>query len=450
MSSKIALIICIVFILYLFRIEYQRKQDVSNAIWVPLLWFMIISSRSVGSWFTSFSLESELASYSSGSPIDRNIFILLMLSSLFILSKRDKSYILQILKSNSWLIIFFIYCSLSVMWSDIPIICLKRLFRASGVFLVILVVLTENNPIEAIKTMIRRLAYVLIPFSILLIKYYRDLGTRYGEFGGTVYVGVCDNKNNLGRVILVCGFYFFLEFVSLLRNKNMSIDKRHLFVNIIFLIMIWYLFIMANSVTALVCLATGILTYTLIGIPVVKKNIKNIAFIFLLICSIFVVIQITFNITQGIILGMGRDLTFTGRIGLWQDLLAFNTNRLVGVGYDSFFTTDRLNILWDKYWWRPNQAHNGYLDVYLELGILGLVLWAGIVIKTFKNINRTLLVDYETGRIQMSFLFMFLLFNITEASLKIRTMMFFVFLLTTLYCPYKFQINHSKKHFFEK
>ena len=76
---------------------------------------------------------------------------------------------------NLALMAFLSFALVSVCWSDFPFVALKRWFRDLGSYLVILVVLSDPRPLEAVRTVLRRLSYLLIPLSILLNKYYSPI-----------------------------------------------------------------------------------------------------------------------------------------------------------------------------------------------------------------------------------------------------------------------------------
>lgn len=126
---------------------------------------------------------------------------------------------------------------------------------------------------------------------------------------------------------------------------------------------------------------------------------------------------------------LGRNMTLTDRAYLWQDLLGIGTNPVIGTGYDSFWLGQRLDILWAKYRWQPNESHNGYLETYLELGLLGLLLLGGCIIAIVRNIEKTLHYDFELGKVRMAFLIIVLLYNCTEVAFKGVTLMWLMFLL---------------------
>ena len=80
-----------------------------------------------------------------------------------------------VMQNKVW-VLFFVYCGLSVAWSDFPAVTFRRWFKSAGDPLMVFVLLTEARPAMAIEVVLRRCAYVLLPISILFIKYYPYLG----------------------------------------------------------------------------------------------------------------------------------------------------------------------------------------------------------------------------------------------------------------------------------
>ena len=54
---------------------------------------------------------------------------------------------------------------------------------------------------------------------------------------------------------------------------------------------------------------------------------------------------------------------------------------MVGTGFESFWLGKRLERMWSIYWWHPREAHDGYIEIFLNLGWLGIVMF-GIVLVT--------------------------------------------------------------------
>ena len=65
-----------------------------------------------------------------------------------------------------------------------------------------------------------------------------------------------------------------------------------------------------------------------------------------------------------------------------------HTNPLVGTGYESFWLGPRLKDVWAQTGAGINEAHNGYLEVYLNQGLIGLVLLGGFLIASYRTICR--------------------------------------------------------------
>jgi O-antigen ligase len=128
----------------------------------------------------------------------------------------------------------------------------------------------------------------------------------------------------------------------------------------------------------------------------------------------------------------GRSETFWGRSEMWKMLITMNTSPLIGVGYESFWLGSRLDTLWTEYWWHPNQAHNGYLETYLNLGWIGLILLGGVILNSYRNILKSFNSNFDYGRFRMAFLIIALLYNVTSAAFKGLHIIWFVFLVISM------------------
>lgn len=431
MPPALALGLCIAFSAALLVLDAQQRRNVSAQLWIPLIWLMIIASRPVAQWFMQGSSMSEDA-FLHGSPIDRAVLSTLMLCGILSLLSREIAW-RNVVRSNLFVISWFVLCGLSILWSEYQGVALRRWFKSLGMIVMVLVVITERDPFEAIQTIFRRCAYVLIPLSIVLIKYYRDLGVGYTPWGGgPYYLGVTNNKNTLGRLCLTCGFVLFVGLWEQRRRGDGSMFTRATAPDMLLIAMILWLLLKADSATALACLIAGITVYTAAGLPFVRRNLHRLGSMTLLAVVVLVALQAGFDIKAMIVTSLGRDSTLTGRSVLYGDLLGLVSSPLVGVGYDSFWLGERLNYLWDKYWWQPNEAHNGYLETYLELGVLGLTVLLMILLKAYRNIRRSMVRQFTYGRFRLACFVMILLYNLTESAFKGLALMWLLFLLVAL------------------
>ncbi len=439
MQSSIAIILCILFIVAGLVIQSRLKHEVSIGLWVPQIWVMISASRPVYLWMNPDPVISEKIDYLSGNPVDRAILSALLVFGLVILLKRKVDWPTTF-KKNIWIFLLFGFMGLSIAWSDVPAVSFKRWVRSAGDLTMVLLVLSEKKPIEAIKLLIMRIAFVLVPLSIIFIKFFPHIGIAYTTDGlATMWIGVTTHKNELGALALICGIFLLWNTIASWRNRK----KEYL--GVLLMVMIFWLLrgsTTSNSKTSI--LAFLLSSCMLIFLNFLKPNPKRVGRILLSLGLIFVFLNV---ITEGfadsslyefIVRSSGRDSTLTGRTDLWKDLIAIaSENPVLGRGFGSFWIGD-LHHLWGKFIWHPTQGHNGYIDVFLELGLVGLFLLLSEILLAYKSILTNFALDFEYASLRLVFFFMILMHNYTESSfLRGSSFLWFVFLLFAINPPIK-------------
>ena len=256
MPPSIALLVWLVLLAALFRFDPASYRGSSLALWVPLIWMFIVGSRLPSQWF-GLQVGSANQALENGNPLDRSIFFLLIVLSIVVLIVRGFNWG-AFVGRNIFLMAFLLFALVSVLWSDFPFISFKRWFRDLGNYLVILVAVSEPNPLEAARTLLRRFCYLLISLSILLIKYFPFLARRYDEWSGNAqFVGAATSKNMLGAVCLISGIFFFWDTVSRWSDRKDRRTKRIIQVNVFFMLMTLWLLQLSSSATSKVCLVIG-------------------------------------------------------------------------------------------------------------------------------------------------------------------------------------------------
>ena len=74
-----------------------------------------------------------------------------------------------------------------------------------------------------------------------------------------------------------------------------------------------------------------------------------------------------------------RDEGLTGRLNLWNAVLLAISKRLwLGYGFNAFWQgmKGESGYVLTAVGWAPKYAHNGFLDLVLDLGLLGLLVFA--------------------------------------------------------------------------
>jgi exopolysaccharide production protein ExoQ len=122
--------------------------------------------------------------------------------------------------------------------------------------------------------------------------------------------------------------------------------------------------------------------------------------------------------SPGALQALGRDSTLTDRTLIWTWVLKLVPSKLVGAGYGSFWLGHRLDLMVENvtHTWVPYQAHNGYLDIYANLGWLGVGLLGVVIAYGYLRIIRLWRGRHPAGDLMLAFFVVGVVSNITEAS----------------------------------
>jgi O-antigen ligase len=198
-----------------------------------------------------------------------------------------------------------------------------------------------------------------------------------------------------------------------------------------------YLLKMAHSASSLIAfvLSTGIILF--LGFRWVNK--QRVSAYFLAAIVVCALAGISFGLFGSVIHLLGRNETLTGRTDIWHMLWNWNVNPLVGTGFESFWLGERRETVQDLY---PglNEAHNGYLETYLNLGIAGVIITVATLLATYAKSTRGLNRNFEFGRFRLAYLISFIIYNWTEAAFRQNALPFFMFFLVAIDIP------KSRKH----
>jgi len=110
---------------------------------------------------------------------------------------------------------------------------------------------------------------------------------------------------------------------------------------------------------------------------------------------------------------LGRDPTLSNRTIIWQGVLAGGRETLLlGGGFEAGWSKsiqDHLNAL---IYSNPGHAHNGFLDYWIDLGIVGLIPIAFVWVTYVVRMNR--MIDSSLGRKFRIFAIYFLIFYLSS------------------------------------
>ena len=414
MPAPLALALCTAAVLYLLWLERRESPDVSAAVWIPTLWMMAMASKSLAIWF-GLTGDNE-----AGSLPDKLLLAGLSLAGVLVLARRRFDWT-GALARHGWLLALLSYMFISTLWSDITFISFKRWGREVIVVIMALVIMSETKPRQALESLLRRSAYILIPFSLMLIKYYRALGVDYGRWSGLeMWVGVTVQKNTFGRLCLISAFFLLWALYRRWRNPDPAVVRYGWVPDFVVLVVALDLLRGAEnaySATSIGTFAVGCASLlALAWLRKIKLSIPQPALLALVVLLIGSGVAAPF--LQGANLAaassaFGRDATLTGRTETWSELVpVVERQPLIGSGFGSFWTTARRD------YYEMSNGHNGYLDTVLELGAMGLALFIAWLVSSTRKLHRALAVDYDWGSLAICFLLMAVVYNATESTLN--------------------------------
>ena len=435
MAPWLATVIFFLGILLIFSLDRDRKSQVSAALWIPVTWLCIGASRSISEWLDGPAILKSPDQYLEGTLLDQVVFTGLLAAGLTVLLLRARRTG-PCLRANGPLLVFFLFCAVSVVWSDFPFVAFKRWTKAVGNLVMILVVLTEANPAAAMRRVLARSGFLLIPLSVLLIKYYPELGRHYSLWtGGVYYTGVAVSKNGLGIVCLVFGLASLWRFLQALQSPERPRMRGPLIAHGTILAMTLWLFWLADAAAPLACFLVGSALMVLASRR--RRFLMTPPVVHILAAGIVSVclFGLFFDSDGSLVQTMGRDTTLTGRTQLWDDLLRMPVDPWLGTGFESFWLGERVKWLWERHWWHPNQAHNGYLEVFLNLGWVGVGLLGVVIVWGYRNAVAAISRDRELGGLRFAFLMAALLLNLTEATFKVMHPVWIIFMLAVSVVP---------------
>ena len=416
MPPSLALFLWLILLLGLLRYDPAKEPGTSVALWVPLIWLFIVGSRLPSQWLGGLGGQ-DAGALEEGNFLDRNIFTVLILLAIGILKSRSFKWG-DFFAHNFALLTLLSFSLLSVLWSDFPFVAFKRWFRDLGNYLVILIALSDPHPLMAVRTLLRRLCYLLIPLCILLIKYYPDMSKEYDFWTGMAsYTGATTSKNMLGVLCLVSMLFFFEDTLTLWFDRKERLTRRIILVNVSFIAMTLWLLNMSSSATSRVCTAFGCAVIAAAHSKTAKHHPALLKMLIPAGICLYLVLAFGFgiDINAAVAEAVGRDPTLTDRTRIWEIVLSIHTDPLVGTGYESFWLGSRLLRVWQSGFGQINEAHNGYLQVYLNLGLIGVFLLSCFLIASYRTICRRLEPLSSLGSLSLALWTVLLFYNVTEA-----------------------------------
>jgi len=307
-------------------------------------------------------------------------------------------------------LILCVWILMSVSWGPDPAVSLNRAGRFFIIVLYCAYMASRYDSFQFVGFLTRGFAIAVLA-SIAVILLIPKLG--HSNLGGgyeNAWRGAFTHKNWLGAAMSIG---IAVSAYSYKIRANLRFLSALTFAGCVILL------VLSRSATALI--ATVVSGFVLIVGAAIQSErmpvMRALALIGLGLVLAFVlllplgVIDINFNDLPSM---AGRSSTLTGRTDLWRAVwAAIRESPLLGHGYGFW---DQPSVARSKIWlsvdWEAPHAHNNWLEAWLQLGLVGLVITSFIWLSVLRRAMWLVFVRYGHGAL----FYLVILFNCLSRS----------------------------------
>ncbi len=222
--------------------------------------------------------------------------------------------------------------------------------------------------------------------------------------------GAYGHKNPLGRIMTLSTLIFLLFDTS---------NRRYRWVGGAGFCVSFVLILGSTSKTSLIISLTLMALLPFYRALRWKYNIALPFFISVILLGGSIATLLVSN-AEGILGAFGRDVTLTGRTPLWGAVIEkIEARPWLGYGYAGFWRgfDGESGDVWRVIGWHAPHSHNGYLDLGLDLGLVGLSAFAlSFLAACLQAVRWVRLTKTTAGLWPLAYLTFLLLANLTESS----------------------------------
>jgi exopolysaccharide production protein ExoQ len=356
-----------------------------------------------GAFVNLFISPEQILEPGEGMPGARLVWAAVYVGALIFWLRHCKGYLKVFLNERAILMLVSL-AIVSAVWSDSPTTTLRRSIALVGTCLIALYFAARFK----IREQLQLLGWAFGTCTVFSLAFgWFHLGHSVDGMEGAWY-GIYTQRNELGSMMLLSVLLFML--LSQIRPKARWISW-------IFATISFVLIVLSGSVTSLIAFFVLLFSAPIISMLRSSKRAGTVIFI-----SAIVVVGLgwwvgaSFEDTAE---AMGRDSSLTGRTELWAASALIGLERpWLGYGYNAFWlgSEGQSVDVWRIVGWAAPSAHNGLLEIWLDLGATGVAIavfsFAASLRKSLRLIRTTKGWEYAWPLLFLVFLFVL---NLTQS-----------------------------------
>ncbi|MEM0326366.1 MAG: O-antigen ligase [Desulfurococcaceae archaeon] len=321
---------------------------------------------------------------------------------------------------------------ISVAWSREPAVTLRRSLALIGTTLFGMYLAMRFSLREWLTLLAWALglaALLSLVFALLIPSWGVMQHIHEGSWRG-IYV----HKNILGRIMVIA----MLALILLQHKRGLRAIVKWLLVTLAI-----GLVVLSGSATALV-----IAFMLLVLLPLFRALRWQVTLVIPLVIILVlaggaIATWLVANY-EPLLLALGRDATLTGRTELWGAMVHAGLEKpLLGYGFGAFWLgySSPAGSVWQAVRWEPLHGHNGYLDLWLELGLIGAVIYLVWLVSIAGRAIHYLRCNFHAAALWPPlFLSLTLVYNLVESNILQQNHLIWVLFVATAYSlarPYR-------------
>jgi O-antigen ligase len=255
---------------------------------------------------------------------------------------------------------------LSPLWAEMPDLVFRRALGLAGTSL-FGVVLAMRFSLEDQLNLLRWVFRWAAGLCIALLGAAPHYAISSGAEGGALR-GIFPHKNLLGAAMALA---ILVEW-HLSGGKSWSRAVKGLF-----LCAYSALLVLSNSVTSIVTIFLTLVVMWVFRVLYRKYRVPLVALVLFVMVTVsaFAVAGVNAEVLTGLV---GRSSDLTGRTELWDAVVSMiHKHPILGFGFSGFWkdASAESAVVETHILWTPTYSHNGYLEITLSLGLLGMFLF---------------------------------------------------------------------------
>jgi O-antigen ligase len=328
--------------------------------------FALLAFSMVG--LAPFASHSDIdASEAAGGSAVRQIVLLGLCGALtpFVLNRL--SYFRALLARERLLVLIVAWSGLSILWALAPDIAFRRWALAVVVIFLVASLCALINDTRRIHYIALVATGLVMSANYLVIVSMPEVGLET-EVRGTYWTGIQPHKNGAGLVAAIAILVWLFAWRRFAPSWVMLGGAG-----------LWLIFLVqTGSRTSQFALVMAIACTVMLSMD--SQHLRRAA-IFLVVSVLLIGVSMLLTgilPVESVLAAIFGETTFTGRTVLWSFLISqIHARPIQGIGFGSFWGVSAagpINASEHDWFATTVQGHNGYLDITVTTGVVGLAL----------------------------------------------------------------------------